>query len=351
MVFWTRSQKSCALANLTDMSDDTRDTEEGEFALIERVLKPLAANTPASLGLTDDAAVLSPTKGKDLVLTKDAMVAGVHFRESDLPGDVARKLLRVNLSDLAAMGAAPVGYLLATFWPEDLPHIWIERFAEGLSLDQDEFQVGLLGGDTVRTAGPLSLSLTAIGEVEEGKALRRNGAAAGDLIVVSGTIGDGALGLLAAGDRLPDLDTTHQEYLMDRYHLPDPRLALGQALVERATSCIDISDGLIADIGHITKESGVGAVIEWTKVPLSDAAESAVQSDNSLIEKVLTGGDDYELAFTFPVERRNDLVKLAKKGGVPLTIIGETVEGEKGVRVTKEDGTEMSLSARGWQHF
>ena len=333
------------------MSGKKRNTIEGEFALIDRILKPLAAGIPAALGLTDDAAVFTPSKGNDLVLTKDAMVAGVHFRESDLPGDVSRKLLRVNLSDLAAMGASPVGYLLATFWPEDLPHNWIERFAEGLALDQAEFHVGLMGGDTVRTSGPLSLSLTAIGEVAMDKALRRNGAEEGDLIVVSGTIGDGALGLMAAGEQLSHLDPTHQEYLIDCYHLPEPRLALGQALVGKATSCIDISDGLIADIGHLTEQSRLGAAIEWAKVPLSDAAEAAVQSDKALIETVLTGGDDYELAFTLPSDRRDDLVKLAKEGGVPLTIIGEMVEGEEGVRVKQEDGSDMPLTTRGWQHF
>ena len=350
MACWTKSRKNCAPANSIDMADENQEPKEGEFALIDRVLKPLAANTPAALGLTDDAAVLSTSKGKDLVLTKDVMVAGVHFLDSDMAGDVARKLLRVNLSDLAAMGAAPVGYLLATFWPEDLPPIWIERFVEGLALDQDEFHVGLLGGDTVRTPGPLTLSLTAIGEVEAGKALRRNGAAEGDLVVVSGTIGDGALGLLAAEDKLSDLDPTHQEYLADRYHLPEPRLALGQALVGKATSCIDISDGLVADMAHITQESGLGAVIDWAKVPLSDAAEAALDSSGDLIETVLTGGDDYELAFTLPAERRDDLVKLAKKGGVPLTVIGEMVAGE-GVRVRTEDGSDMPLTARGWQHF
>ncbi|WP_202526223.1 thiamine-phosphate kinase [Sneathiella litorea] len=336
--------------NLTDMAGTERNTARGEFALIDGILKPLAAGTPAALGLTDDAAVLTPAKGKDLVLTKDAMVAGVHFRESDMPGDIARKLLRVNLSDLAAMGAEPVGYLLATFWPEALPLSWIQEFADGLGQDQEEFGIGLLGGDTVRTPGPLSLSLTAIGEVAKEKALRRNGAGAGDLIVVSGTIGDGALGLLALQEELADLDPTEQEYLEDRYHLPNPRLSLGQALVGRATSCIDISDGLIADIGHIAEESGLAAVIQWKKVPLSDAAKIAVESDDALVERVLTGGDDYELAFTLPLDQRDDLVKLAKEGGVSLAIIGEMVEGE-GVRVMQEEGVEMPISSSGWQHF
>ncbi|MEX2517760.1 MAG: thiamine-phosphate kinase, partial [Paracoccaceae bacterium] len=209
----------------------TGSDDLGEFALIAALFKPLAAAMPAALGLGDDAAVLTPRPGRDLVLTKDAMVEGVHFLGTDDPAHVAQKLLRVNLSDLAAMGAAPVGYLLATFWPENITRPWIEGFAAGLKADQATFGIGLLGGDTVRTPGPLSLSLTAIGEVENGKALRRSGAEAGDLIAVSGTIGDAALGLMILrGDKLPDLSPAARQHLAARYHLPRPRLALGQQL-------------------------------------------------------------------------------------------------------------------------
>ena len=332
------------------MTDAETGNGNGEFALIDRLLKPLAANTPAALGLTDDAAVLSPTPGKDLVLAKDAMVAGVHFLEDDAPQDVARKLLRVNLSDLAAMGAAPVGYLVASFWPEKLPRDWIEAFAAGLQKDQNEFGVGLLGGDTVRTPGPLSLSLTAVGEVTAGQALRRNGAAEGDLIVVSGTIGDGALGLLALKGALVGLDEDLQKKLIDRYHLPQPRLALGKLLTGKATACIDISDGPLADIGHICDESRLGAEIEWERMPLSDAARAALDGDARLRETVLTGGDDYELVFTLPLAKKDLLDKLSGEVGIPLTVIGKMTAGE-GVRVFREDGTEITLQTRGWQHF
>tara|TARA_R110001606_G_scaffold26267_12_gene84853 strand:+ start:20039 stop:21037 length:999 start_codon:yes stop_codon:yes gene_type:complete len=332
------------------MTDAETDNGNGEFALIDRLLKPLAAKTPAALGLTDDAAVLSPTPGRDLVLAKDAMVAGVHFLEDDAPEDVARKLLRVNLSDLAAMGANPVGYLLATFWPEKLPRDWIEGFAAGLQKDQDEFGVGLLGGDTVRTPGPLSLSLTAVGEVTAGQALRRNGAAEGDLIVVSGTIGDGALGLLALKGALVGLDEDLQKKLIDRYHLPQPRLALGKLLTEKATACIDISDGPLADIGHICDESRLGAEIEWERIPLSYAARQALAQNARLRDVVLTGGDDYELAFTLPPAMEEALEQLATESGLALTIIGKMTAGND-VRVFHEDGTELTLDTRGWQHF
>ena len=332
------------------MPDRPSDIVLGEFELIAQILAPLAASMPGAFGLTDDAAVLGLDAGMELVLTKDAMVAGVHFREDDAPEDVARKLLRVNLSDLAAMGAAPVGYLLATFWPENLPSQWIRDFASGLKKDQAEFGIGLLGGDTVRTPGPLSLSLTAIGKAPSGKALRRQGARAGDLIVVSGSVGDGALGLLALEGRLAGLNDELRQHLADRYHLPSPRLALGAALIGEASACIDISDGLVADIGHICEVSKVAAVIEIDKVPLSGAASAALAADPSLVLSVLTGGDDYELAFTLPPERESRLGTLAKQTGTALTVIGRIEEGD-GVRVVKPDGSLLPVSQAGWRHF
>ncbi|MAZ01581.1 MAG: thiamine-phosphate kinase [Sneathiella sp.] len=332
------------------MTEAETGNGNGEFALIDRLLKPLAAGTPAALDLTDDAAVLVLTPGQDLVLAKDAMVEGVHFLENDPAEAVARKLLRVNLSDLAAMGATPVGYLLATFWPEKLPRDWIEGFASGLQMDQEEFGIGLLGGDTVRTPGPLSLSLTAIGEVAAGKALRRNGAGEGDLIVVSGTLGDGALGLLALKGDLDTLEEEVRQALVRRYHLPQPRLGLGRLLTGKATACIDISDGPLADIGHIAEESSLGAVIEWKRVPLSDAARAAVAKDSHLRDVILTGGDDYELAFTLPPALEEELDQLARDSGITLTVIGRMTAGE-GVRVVDEDGSDMPLKTRGWQHF
>ncbi|MCF8468675.1 MAG: thiamine-phosphate kinase [Sneathiella sp.] len=332
------------------MAQDEKNNRPGEFELIADLLAPLAASMPGAFNLTDDAAVLGLDAGMDMVLTKDAMVAGVHFRGKDAPEDVARKLLRVNLSHLAAMGAAPVGYLLATFWPENLPTQWIRDFAGGLKMDQDAFGIGLLGGDTVRTPGPLSLSLTAIGKVPSGKALRRKGAKAGDLVVVSGSIGDGALGLLALDGKLPDLDDKLRQSLADRYHLPSPRLALGAALIGEATACIDISDGLVADIGHICEVSKVAAVIEVEKLPLSKAAAAALAQDPSLILPVLTGGDDYELALTLPPLRESHLGSLARQTGTALTVIGRIEDGN-GVRVVKPDGSALPVSQAGWRHF
>ncbi|MGH6900683.1 MAG: thiamine-phosphate kinase, partial [Geminicoccaceae bacterium] len=242
---------------------------EGEFAFIARRLRPLAT-AEGALGLADDAALLDPAPGRQLVLAKDAMVAGVHFLGDDPPAQIARKLLRVNLSDLAAMGAAPLGYLLALARSKEIADVWLGEFCAGLAADNAEFAIPLLGGDTVATPGPLTLSLTALGEVPKGAALLRGGARPGDDIWVSGTLGDAALGLEALQGKL-DVTGEARAYLIERYRLPRPRLALGQALRGTASAAIDISDGLIADLGHVLEVSEVGAELHADALPLSPA--------------------------------------------------------------------------------
>lgn len=312
-----------------------------EFGRIARFFAPLAAGFPGALGLTDDAALVAPGEGRELVVTTDALVADVHFRSQDPPDLIARKALRVNLSDLAAMGAVPICYTLATILPDACGEEWLAAFVRGLAADQAEFKIALAGGDSVRTPGPATLSITAIGAVETGRALRRSGARPGDRVYVSGTIGDGALGLAVLAGGLADDDFGT---LAGRYLLPQPRLGLGRALIGRASAALDVSDGLVADLGHVAETSGVRIVIEAERVPLSPAARAARAADPRLMETILTGGDDYELAFT-SLEALPEAI-----AGVSIACIGR-VEAGTGVAVLDREGRQVTLSAGGYQHF
>ncbi|OAN50850.1 thiamine-phosphate kinase [Paramagnetospirillum marisnigri] len=324
-----------------------------EFGLIAELFAPLSAGCPGALNLTDDAAFLAAEPGFDTVATMDAMVAGVHFLPDDPPELIARKLVRVNLSDLAAKGAVPRHLMLAAAFPKGTGMDWLRAFAEGLRQDVEEFGVSLIGGDTVATPGPLTLSLTALGRVEAGRGLRRSGAVPGDHVYVSGSIGDGALGLLAVQGRLAGLPPDAVATLAGRYRLPQPRIVLGPALVGLARASMDVSDGLVQDLGHICRVSGVSAVIEAERVPLSDAARAAVAMDQSLLALVLTGGDDYELLFTVPAGAARGIESLARRTGVALTRIGriEAATQAAGVSVVDADGVVVPLPRGGWRHF
>lgn len=314
-----------------------------EFAFIDRHLRPLARGTPGALELRDDAALLPCRAGEELVLTKDAVVEGVHYLPDDPPDLVARKLLRVNLSDLAAMGAQPVGYLLALALPRRCDEAWAEAFAQGLAVDQERFGIGLLGGDTVSTPDRPVFSLTALGTVPAGQALLRRGARPGDAIWVSGTLGDAALGLrILRGLAVPDDEA---EPFIDRYRLPRPRLALGQALRGLAHAVIDISDGLIADLGHICDASGVGAIIELERLPVRPSARGIP----GWRDCALAGGDDYELLFTAPVSQTRAIADLSATLDLPLTCIGQIIEGQ-GVQVIDAEGRALALTRTGWRH-
>jgi thiamine-monophosphate kinase len=314
----------------------------GEFDLIHRYFAPLAAGFPGALGLEDDACTYQPPAAYELVLTADALVEGRHYLASDPPDLVGRKMLRVNLSDLAAKGAKGVGYLMTTALGPDIDEAWIAKFTEGLAADQREFGVTLMGGDTVATPGPTTLSVTALGIVPQGKALRRNGAKVGDKLFVSGTIGDGALGLKVLRGTLLDLGAAQRDALADRYQVPRPRMTLGAALIGGAHAAMDVSDGLVADAGHIAAASHCGLIIHADRVPLSAAAQEALAGDLDLLPLILTGGDDYELLFTAPA--------LQPEWPGEVTEIGEIVVGE-GVYVLDRDGNEIVLAQRGFQHF
>lgn len=316
----------------------------GEFELIDRLLKPLARGYPGALELTDDAALVDLPPGRQLVVAKDAMVADVHFLASDPPELVAGKLLRVNLSDLAAMGAEPLGYLTVLARPPRIGDAWLKRFAAGLAADQERFGCHLLGGDTVGTPGPLTLTLTILGTVPKGQALLRSGAKPGDDVWVSGTLGDAALGLRV----LRGLAASEDEALalVDRYRTPRPRLALGQALRGLATAAIDVSDGLLADLGHVLEESRVGARVEAALLPLSPEGRGMPGAR----EAALAGGDDYELLFTAPSARRAEVEALAGRLDHGLTRVG-AIRAGAGLEVVDTDGAPLALDRIGWRHF
>jgi len=320
----------------------------GEFGRIGRFFAPLAG--PGGLGLKDDAALVDCRPGHRLVVTVDAIVEGVHYLPQDPPDLVARKLLRVNLSDLAAMGARPLHYLLATALPAGLGDEWVARFAAGLAEDQLRFGVALLGGDSVATSGPAVLSLTALGEVAAGAELRRSGARPGDRIWVSGTIGDAFLGLQVLRGGLPALAPTDRAALAQRFQLPEPRIELGPRLAGIAHAMLDVSDGLIADLGHICDASQVGATVALPSLPLSAAARRAVADEPDLPARLAAAGDDYELLFTTPPEAGEAIGRLAAELGLPITAIG-TIDQSAGVRLVDGGGHPIPVAAAGYRHF
>ncbi|MBB5754762.1 thiamine-phosphate kinase [Prosthecomicrobium pneumaticum] len=315
----------------------------GEFGLIERWFRPLATDA-AAFGLIDDAAALTPPPGHDLVLTKDMVVAGVHFFADDPPAAIARKALRVNLSDLAAKGARPLGYLMGLALPGDWTADFLDGFAEGLAGDQAAFGIGLFGGDTVRASGGLTISITAIGAVPQGRTVRRRGARPGDLVTVSGTIGDAALGLrlrLGTLDGRPAGEAAAD--LLDRYLHPQPRTALADAVRDHATASLDVSDGLVGDLGHVCRASGVTARIEAAAVPLSPAAAALAAADESALASILTGGDDYEILATMPEADYPAYARAASAAGVPVTVIGRIEAGAAPPVVLDRSGRPIAL--------
>jgi thiamine-monophosphate kinase len=320
----------------------------GEFGRIRRFFAPLAG--PGGLDLRDDAALLDCAPGKRLVVTVDAIVAGVHYLPDDPPDLVARKLLRVNLSDLAAMGARPRHYLLTTALPAALDDEWVARFAEGLAEDQRHYGIDLLGGDSVATQGPAVLSLTAIGEVAAGAEIRRSGARLGDHVWVSGTIGDAFLGLAVLRGSYSELAAEERAVLISRFQLPEPRVELGPRLAGIAHAMLDVSDGLVADLGHICEASEVGASVALADLPLSPAARQIAAGTPDLPLRLATAGDDYELLFTAPPEASETILRLAAELRLPLTAIGEIEPGTT-ARLVDAAGKVVPVAAAGYRHF
>jgi thiamine-monophosphate kinase len=327
-------------------------SESAEDRLIARYFRPLAKH-PGALGLVDDAAVIAPPAGCDVVLTTDGVIAGVHYFPDDKPDNIGRKALRMNLSDLAAKGAAPLGFLLSLALPAGIDEAWVAAFAAGLGEDAERYGCPLLGGDTDHTPGPTSVSIAAFGAVPHGKMVRRSTAKAGDVVVVTGTIGDAALGVLLRRDeslakrwRLSEAMIAH---LKQRYLLPEPRNALAKAVLDNATAAMDVSDGLAGDVAKLCRASGVAAEIDVARVPLSDAVRSAVGAEPAILETALSGGDDYEIIATLKPEKREAFRAAAHAAGVAVTEIGRITAGE-GARFIR-DGKALSFAQPSYSHF
>lgn len=320
---------------------------KGEFERIDEYFAPLAADFPGALGLSDDAALISLEPGHSLVVTTDTIVEGVHYIGDEGADLIARKLLRVSLSDLASMGATPHAYTLNIALPEKVSDDWLARFVEGLRRDQAEYKIHLAGGDSVSTTGPVVLTATLYGIVPDGQALRRNGARIGDGIYVSGTIGDGALGLMVARGSVDLPDREQVMEIVDRYRLPRPRIALGGRLTGIATAAADVSDGLLADLGHIADTSKVGAEIELSQIPLSSGARQLLDGQSGLMEAIVAGGDDYELIFTSAEDEA--VRQLSNEIGLPISRIGRIVEG-RGVKALDAQGNRVPIEKQGFRH-
>ena len=320
--------------------------EDGEFDIIKRFFGPLAAKEPGALDLRDDAAVLPMKSGYDLVMTMDTVISGVHFLDNDPPESVATKALAVNLSDLAAMGAEPFCYTLALSLNKDTSLDWIGAFASTLQSEQEKHAIALVGGDTTRTPGPTMVTIAANGFVPTGKAIKRSGANIGDAIYVSGTIGEGALGLMALQGALPlGVDPAVVDRCIAKYRFPQPRLKLGRTMREIATAAIDVSDGLLQDLGHICDTSGVGATLEIGSIPL------AIKDNIDLAPRVLNGGDDYEIVFTTGLKEDSSVQSILQDCGIACRRIGTVVEG-RGVMVY-DKGIALDTIAEngGYNHF
>ncbi len=334
------------------MSNDTHI--RGEEAIIQQFLAPLAAGCPGAFGLKDDCAALTPSPGCDLIVKTDPVAAGVHFFADDPSEDVAWKALAVNVSDLAAKAATPRAYLMALSFPEAPTRDWMQRFAAGLAEAQRAFGMHLIGGDTDRRPGPMSVTITVFGEVPSGTMVRRGAAKAGDRLFVTGHLGDAALGLalttdatLAARWGLTDAEVGH---LVQRYRRPAPRLEARALLREVASAAMDLSDGLMKDCGRMCAASGVGARLATRDLALSSAVAKAVGADPARWRDVVAGGDDYEILFAV---RPDDVARVAAESlkiALPISPIGEIVA-SAGVTLTTPDGRALALDRTGWDHF
>ncbi len=336
------------------MTDDADQQGSAEDLLIARYFRPLARD-PGAFALTDDAAVLSPPAGCDLVLKADAIIGGVHFLPDDPPEAIAKKALRVNLSDLAAKGAWPLGFLLSLALAKEVGDDWLASFARGLKDDAEHYACPLFGGDTVRTPGPVMVSIAAFGAVPHGAMIRRSGARPGDLVVVTGTIGDAVLGLRLRRD--PDeaarlgLDPSKRDHLIARYRLPQPRNAVAAVMRRYASAAMDVSDGLAGDFAKLCRTSQVDGVIEAARMPLSHAAQAALAAEPALLAHLLSGGDDYEIVATVSADHIDALIAEARAVGVRVTEIGRIEAGAGRAQFLDAEGRTLVFARQSFSHF
>lgn len=324
----------------------------GEDSLIARYFRPLATE-PGAFDLADDAAILKAL-GEDIVVTTDALVEGVHFLPGDPSDTIAQKALRVNLSDLAAKGAVPAGFVL-TLALRAVDDAWLAPFARGLKADASRFGCPLLGGDTVSTPGPLMISIAAFGRVGAGRMVRRNGAKPGDRVVVTGTIGDGALGLdILRGGRVAAAlagDNGAREMLVDRYRVPQPKTMLAPAVRDHANAAMDVSDGLAGDLAKLCVASGVSAVIDVPSIPLSPAAAAALAAGGVGMETLISGGDDYEILCAIPEDGFEAFARAANSAAVAVSSIGTVIAGAAAPQFLDAQGRDVPLPRAAYSHF
>jgi thiamine-monophosphate kinase len=318
-----------------------------EFEIISEIFAPLAGE--GAFGLKDDAALIAARPGFDLVVTTDAIAEGTDFFAFDPADAVAKKALRVNLSDLAAKGAAPHGYLLSVALPPSITGDWLKNFAAGLAQDQEQFGIALLGGDTARTEGPLAISITAFGFVPQGRMIRRQGARVGDDVYVTGTIGDSGGGLAIFRREKHTLSESERDALIARYRIPQPPVAFGADLRDIASAAIDVSDGLAADLGHVARASGVSFVIDAAAIPRSAALRAFWGDEEAALLRAATAGDDYQIAFTAAPANRDAVMTAARAAALMVTRIGRVEAGE-GVQFSLE-GRFLAVPRPGYRHF
>ncbi|GAA6156817.1 thiamine-phosphate kinase [Pyruvatibacter sp. HU-CL02332] len=325
-------------------------SSETEFDLIARLFAPLS-DSSHGLNLTDDVGLVPDTDGRSCI-TSDMIVAGVHFLADDPADQIAQKLVRVNVSDLAAKGAQPVGCLLSAAFNQQRDVAWLEAFTKGLAEDLAAYGLVLIGGDTVRTPGPDTFSLTAIGRLGEGGMVTRAGAKAGDGLYVTGTIGDAGLGLRILREELGAVALGTRTRLEGRYRLPQPRVDFGRKLSGFASASLDVSDGLIADAGHMAEASGLAARIDFDRVPLSSSAARVVKKDRSLHLSLLGAGDDYEILFAASPDAAEAIAEASGDTETPVTRIGELAAGKVGeVSVVDTQGDTLDVPKSGYRHF